>query len=97
MKCKFAVLFPKLLTNVAPCSLEMVPLGELPFRPMLKVKLTSSVLKQTLLGKNQGAAPMRTVLRNMNAQVKEKLQKLFNSAYFISKENLALTEWIEMN
>ena len=25
----------------------------LPFRPMLKVKLTSSVLKQTLLGKTQ--------------------------------------------
>ena len=50
---KFAVLFPKLLTNLAPCSLEMVPLGVLAFRPMLKVKLTSGVLKQTLLGKTQ--------------------------------------------
>ena len=44
---------PKLLTNLAPCSLEMVPLVVLPFSPMLKVKLTSSVLKQTLLGKTQ--------------------------------------------
>ena len=34
---------------------------------------------------------MRTVLRNMYVQVQEKLQKRFNSAYFISKENLALT------
>ena len=50
---KFAFLFPKLLTNLAPCSLETVPLGVLPFRPMLKVKLTSSVMKQTLLGKTQ--------------------------------------------
>ena len=38
---------------LAPCSLEMVPLGVLPFRPMLKVKLTSSVLKQTLLRNTQ--------------------------------------------
>ena len=51
MKNKIAVLFLKLLTNLAPCSLETVPLGVLPFMPILKVKLTSSVLKQTLLGK----------------------------------------------
>ena len=37
---KFAVLFLKLLRNQAPCSLETVPLGLLPFRPILKVKLT---------------------------------------------------------
>ena len=52
---KFAVLFLKLLRNQAPCSLETVPLGVLPFRPILKVKLTSRVLKQTLLGKTQVA------------------------------------------
>ena len=62
---------------------------------MLKVKLTSSVLKQTLLG-NPGAVHMRTVLQNMNAQVKEKLQKLFNSAYFIRKENLAFAKFPQL-
>ena len=39
---------------------------------------------------NPGAAPMRTVPRNMNAQVNEKLQKLFNSAYFIGKFSISL-------
>ena len=55
MKCKICCFFPKLQTNlhVAPCSLETVRSGVLPFRPMLKVKLTSNVLKQTLLGKTQ--------------------------------------------
>ena len=38
---------------------------------------------------NPEAAPMGTLLRNMNSQIQEKLMKLFNSTYFISKENLA--------
>ena len=45
---------------------------------------------------NPGATPMRTVLRNMNAQNKEELQKLFNSAYFISKENSAFAKFPQL-
>ena len=86
---KFAVLFLKLLRNQAPCLLETVPLGVLPFRPILKVKLTSRVLKQTLLGKPRWRTYENSATKyecpEMNAQVKEKLQKLFNSAFFISK------------
>lgn len=39
---------------------------------------------------------MGRVLRNMNSQIQEKLTKLFNSAYFISKENLAFAKFPEL-
>lgn len=39
---------------------------------------------------------MGRILRNMNAQIQEKLTKLFNSAYFISKENLAFAKFPEL-
>ena len=45
---------------------------------------------------NPEAAPMWRVLRNMNSQIQEKLTKLFNSAYFISKENLAFAKFPEL-
>ena len=45
---------------------------------------------------NQDAAPMWRVLRNMNSQTQEKLIKLFNTAYFISKENLSFAKFQEL-
>ena len=39
---------------------------------------------------------MGRVLRNMNSQIQEKLTKLFNRAYFISKENLAFAKFPEL-
>ena len=45
---------------------------------------------------NPEAAPMWRVLRNMNSQIQEKLTKLFNGAYFISKENLAFAKFPEL-
>ena len=80
MKCKFAVLFLKLLTNLAPCSIGNGPFRRTTIQAHAKRKTHFKCFKQTLLGKKPGAAPMRTVLQNMNVQVQEKLQKLFNSA-----------------
>ena len=86
---KFAVLYLELLTNLALCSLETVPLGALPFRPMLKVKLTLSVLKQNLLGKTPlphlGEQCCEIWMPRYECTSKRKTAKLFNSAYFISK------------
>ena len=45
---------------------------------------------------NPDAAPLGIVLRNMTAQINEKLSKLFNSAYFISKENLAFAKFPQL-
>ena len=88
---KKRTLFPKLLTNIVPCSIGNDAFRRTTIQAHAKRKTHFKCFKQTLLGKKPGAAPMRTVLQNMNAQVQEKLQKRFNSAYFISKENLALT------
>ena len=69
-RAKFAVLFLKLLTNQAPCSLETVPLGVLPFRPILRVKLQYfKCFEANSARENPGGAPMWTVPRNMNARV----------------------------
>ena len=45
---------------------------------------------------NPDAAPLGILLRNLTAQINEKLSKLFNSAYFISKENLAFAKFPEL-
>ena len=45
---------------------------------------------------NPETALMGILLRNMNSQIQEKLMKLFNSAYFISKENLAFAKFPEL-
>ena len=45
---------------------------------------------------NPAAAPIGRVLRNMSAEVQEKLGMLFNTAYFVGKENLAFSKFPEL-
>lgn len=42
------------------------------------------------------AAPMGRALRNFNSQTQEKLRKLLDSAYFISKENLSFAKFPDL-
>ena len=87
MKCKICCSFPEIADKSSSLFIGNGAFRRTTIQAHAKSKTHFKCFEANSARENLGAAPMRTALRNMNAQVNEKLQKLFNSAYFIGKEN----------
>ena len=96
MKCKICCSFPKIADKSSSLFIGNGAFRRTTIQAHAKSKTRFKCFEANFARENPGAAPMRTVLRNMNAQVNEKLQKLFNSNYFISQENLAFARFPQL-
>ena len=96
MKCKICYSFPKIADKSSSLFIGNGAFRRTTIQAHAKSKTRFKCFEANFARENPGAAPMRTVLRNMNAQVNEKLQKLFNSNYFISRENLAFARFPQL-
>ena len=96
MKCKICCSFPEIADKSSSLFIGNGAFRHTTIQAHAKSKTHFKCFEANSARENPGAAPMRTVLRNMNAQVNEKLQKLFRSAYFISKENLAFAKFPQL-
>ena len=84
MYCKVCRQFPVLADVTSSLYIgTLVVSGKQLYKPTLRARATILAPRHIEQRKTQ------TLLRNMNSQIQEKLMKLFNSTYFISKENLA--------
>ena len=95
MKCKICCSFPDIADKSSSLFIGNGAFRRTTIQAHAKSKSHFNCLQSEANSarENLGAAPMRTALRNMNAQVNEKLQKLFNSACFTGKENLAFAKF----
>ena len=87
MKCKICCSFPDIADKSSSLFIGNGAFRRTTIQAHAKSKTHFKCFEASSARENPGAAPMRTVLRNVNAQDNEKLQRLFNSAYFIGKEN----------
>ena len=85
MKCKICCSFPEIADKSSSLFIGNGAFRRTSIQAHAKSKTHFRCFEANSARENPGAAPMRTVLRNMSAQVNEKLQKLFNSTYFIGK------------
>ena len=87
--CKFCVDFPALADKSSSLYTATSSFQRTTLQAHTRSKAHHNCSEAYHARENQDAAPMQRVLRNMNSQTQEKLIKLFNTAYFISKENLS--------
>ena len=96
MKCKICCSFPEIADKSGSLFIGNGAFRRTTIQAHAKSKTHFKCFEANSAQENPGAASMRTVLRNMNAQVNEKLQKLFNSACFTGKENLAFAKFPQL-
>ena len=96
MHCKFCVEFPALADKSSPLFNGTSGFRRTTLQAHSRSKTHHTCSEAYRTRENPDAAPMDRALRNMNSQTQEKLRKLFNTAYFISKENLSFAKFPEL-
>ena len=96
MKCRLCRSFPEIADKTSSLYIGTSGFRRTTIQAHAKSKSHFKCFEANSAKENPAAAPMGIALRNMNAQVKEKLRKLLNSSYFVSKENLAFAKFPQL-
>ena len=96
MKCRVCRSFPEIADKTSSLYIGTSGFRRTTIQANAKSKSHFNCFEANSAQENPAAAPMGIALRNMNAQVKEKLRKLFNTSYFVSKENLAFAKVLQL-